>query len=275
MSDDIDGVAPATPTPVRLDTPHARDMLRKRFDANEWAFMEEVAPQTGGGTGYADAVAVNLWASRGHAIHGFEIKVSRSDWLRELKKPAKAESVFAYCDRWWIVAPKGVLKEEELPPTWGYYELRETGLISRVEAPKLKPKPIDRGFFASIVRRSNDTLERVAESKARLAMMKARDEFAEQVEREVRRRTLDHSELASRVANFEKETGLKLDRWSGPPTRIIKLAQTLEHLIEYGDFSMQGRLESLAKGLTNAAETVLKASAEFHNHKESSNASNS
>lgn len=33
----------------------------------------------------ADALAFNFWTSRGLAVHGYEVKVSRSDWLRELK----------------------------------------------------------------------------------------------------------------------------------------------------------------------------------------------
>jgi len=38
----------------------------------------------------ADYVAMDLWPSKGLALHGHEIKVSRSDWLRELKEPEKA-----------------------------------------------------------------------------------------------------------------------------------------------------------------------------------------
>ena len=36
-----------------------------------------------GGGRYADAIAMNLWPSRGLAVHGFEIKISRGDWQRE------------------------------------------------------------------------------------------------------------------------------------------------------------------------------------------------
>lgn len=90
--------------------------MRARYCAPEWALMFEV----GDGTGvnqrrWADAVAMNLWPSRGMEVNGFEIKVSRSDWQRELKNPAKAESVQQYCDRWWIVTAPGIVKDGELP----------------------------------------------------------------------------------------------------------------------------------------------------------------
>ena len=66
--------------------------LRNKYDDNGWsyAFLEQV----GTGTGYkctrwADALAVQLWESRGLSITGFEVKVSRSDWVKEMKHPEK------------------------------------------------------------------------------------------------------------------------------------------------------------------------------------------
>ncbi|HYJ21079.1 MAG TPA: hypothetical protein VEW07_03530, partial [Solirubrobacterales bacterium] len=50
-----------------------------------------------------DAVSLNLWPSRGMLLDGYEIKVSRSDWLRELKNPAKAEEFAGLVDRLWLV----------------------------------------------------------------------------------------------------------------------------------------------------------------------------
>ena len=99
---------------------HIKALLRNRYPIDEWALAFEVAPETGGGTRRADAVAMNMWRSRGHAIHGFEFKVSRSDWLRELKDPSKADAVAQYCDYWWLVVDGDhILKENELPEGWG------------------------------------------------------------------------------------------------------------------------------------------------------------
>lgn len=131
-----------------------RTALKKRFPPLSHALMFEVAPATGGGTRYADAVAVGLWSSHGHMIQGIEIKVSRADFLHEMKQPEKSEPVMRYCGRWWLACPKGMVKPEELPPTWGMLELTDAGVLTpKVKAPILKPQPPTLAFFASLCRR--------------------------------------------------------------------------------------------------------------------------
>ena len=93
------------------------DLLSNRFCAPAWAFL----PQVRNGTGFlnvtrtVDAIAMGLWPSRGLYMHGFEIKVRRGDWLNELRNPEKAEEIGQFCDFFWVVAPKEVIKFEEVP----------------------------------------------------------------------------------------------------------------------------------------------------------------
>lgn len=127
--------------------------------APEWAVMTEVASHTGGGGGdtrYADAIAMNLWPSRGLAIHGFEVKVYRGDWLRELKSPEKAEAIHRFCDYWWIVAPDGVVLDGELPEGWGLFSPNNGARLRVVtKAAKVaEPTPAGRGFLAAMLRRA-------------------------------------------------------------------------------------------------------------------------
>ena len=264
MIEQADLLAEAPPAaPVRMDTQHARLMLRKRFAAPEWALLEEVAPSTGGGTRYADGVAVNLWQSRGHAIYGFEVKVSRSDWLRELKQPEKTEqSVYRYCDRWFVVAPAGVVKDGELPPTWGLFELRASGLFAKVEAPKLEPKPVGRAFFASLMRRGHEQIEAIAASKLRLASMEAQRTNQKYIDEEVARRTKGVDRFAKQIAEFEEKTGLKFDAYNGPPVATVKLAQVLEGLQGWSGAEALGRLTNLAADLDRTSATLRKAIAD-------------
>lgn len=49
---------------------------------------------------------------------GYEVKVSRGDWLRD----EKVASYLPLCHLLYIVAPKGIVKLEELPPTVGLLE---------------------------------------------------------------------------------------------------------------------------------------------------------
>lgn len=247
--------------PVVLNTPHARAMLHRRYPAPEWALMEEVAPHTGGGTRYADAIAVNLWRSRGHAIHGFEIKVSRSDWLRELKDPSKAEPVYRYCDHWWIVAPKGVVKDGELPPTWGLLELRASWLVQVVAAPRLEATPVTRAFFASLMRRGHEQLDALAERKQRHAVTEARDDINKRVAEEVERRTRYHRDLEKTVAEFTEKTGLTLDQYSGPPIQIVRMAKQLAKLGDWSGEAPLAKLARLAGELDKAATTIREAMA--------------
>ena len=130
--------------------------------ASEWpspncAFIREFR----GGTGFsreqrADAIAMHLWPSQDLELIGSELKISRSDWLRELKQPDKAETIKRFCDRWYLVIPDlHIVKyADELPVGWGLMHVENGKLRTIIEAPKLTPEPIDRLFLASLMRRA-------------------------------------------------------------------------------------------------------------------------
>lgn len=87
------------------------------------------------------------------ALHGHEIKVSRSDWLRELADPTKADAWKRYCDRWWLVAPPGVGRPEELPDGWGLLVPSRNGTLRTVvHAPLLDPEPMPTRVRAQVMR---------------------------------------------------------------------------------------------------------------------------
>lgn len=187
--------------------------LAVRYCAPEAAIFFEVADATGARqSGYTDAVSMNLWPSRGLLLQGFELKATRSDWLKELKKPAKAEAVFGYVDRWWLVAgDASIVKPGELPSTWGLLVAEGGRLVAKVEAPKLKPKPIPRGFLAAILRRAQESAVKPGEkalAQARDAGYTAGCEHGKlEAERSAR-------QLLKIVEAFEEEIGQKLDRYS-------------------------------------------------------------
>lgn len=85
-----------------------------------------------------DLVAVGTWPSTGFVVHGFEIKVSRADWLRELKDPSKSVEGRSKVDHWWLAAPDGILKEDELPDGWGHLRVTPGGTYVVTEAPRLR-----------------------------------------------------------------------------------------------------------------------------------------
>lgn len=100
----------------------------------------------------ADALVIDLWPSSGHVIHGFEVKVSRSDWLTELKDPEKAEAFKRYCDHWWLVVPDAAIVRDDLPDGWGLLVAGTSGLRQRTRAPRLDRTPMPHEMTASWLR---------------------------------------------------------------------------------------------------------------------------
>ena len=105
-----------------------------------------------------DALVIGSWASRQTAILGFEFKANRGSWLTELKNPKKAEEWAKFCDQWFVVASKGVVQKDEVPPNWGFYE-KQDGVLSLVkQAETLAPKEVGRDIFFTIFQAMIDQL---------------------------------------------------------------------------------------------------------------------
>lgn len=199
-----------------MKTPDVSAALRARFCGPEWALFFEVGDATGGRHNrWADAVAINLYPSRGLEINGFEIKVSRSDWLRELKNPEKSAPVQRYCDRWWIVCPPAVIAPGELPPTWGQYEIRPGGKIQQIiAAPKLAAQPVTRDFVAAMLRRASEVDESLVNAAVGVEIERLRAGDEKRIAREIESRTSRSTELAETIAKIERVSGIKITAWS-------------------------------------------------------------
>jgi hypothetical protein len=254
---------PADPAPAAATAEPPRsiyDLLRARHAAPEWALLEEVGERPAGNR-WADGIAINLWSSRGYAIHGFEVKVSRSDWLRELKQPAKAEALFRNCDYWWLVAEKGIVKDGELPPSWGHLERRGNSLYAVVAAPRLQPVPLSRAFFASLVRRSHEQIDRLAAAQFQDKLREARALEREHAQREIGHAKSELDAMRQRIMQFEKATGIAFDDYHiNASLRTVKLAQKLEALRGFGGGDrLFGKLDELANRLEGAAASVREA----------------
>jgi hypothetical protein len=214
-----------------------------------YAILTEVPEAVGGGCRRIDALGMTLWNSRGLELHGYEIKVSRSDWLRELKRPEKADGIYSYCDRWWIVVSSAdVVKRDEFPQTWGLMVAEGAGLKVAIKAPKQKkPRAISRGFLAAIFRKAAQTNvdQRLIAAARRegynAGVADARDETKNHspLARELRHAKEQASRLEQRVSRFEKETGIDIDTYQGADIGVlVKIVQRLKARYIIG----QGRL---------------------------------
>jgi hypothetical protein len=192
--------------------------LVKRYPAPQYALLAQVGNGTGyGANRWADALAMSLWPSRGLHLHGFEIKVYRNDWLRELKNPAKAEEIAPFCDYWWIAAPAEIVKLEELPPAWGLLEMKGARGLVQVKAAveNSAARPLDTAMVAAILRRASETMV------PRAAVQALEDAERDSIFERGKSLGQDHhtkdnlARLTQSVADFEKASGVRITDWNG------------------------------------------------------------
>jgi len=113
----------------------------------------------------ADFIAMDLWPSNGLALHGHEVKVSRSDWLTELKDPDKAEAFRPFMDYWWlVVCDAAIVREGELPEGWGLMAPVSGGGSLRTIRPakRLHPESMPKSMMAAMLRAAVKTARRSA-----------------------------------------------------------------------------------------------------------------
>ncbi len=194
-------------------TVQLQEAVRRSFPAIEYAMFYEVANGTGagGGSNYADIVAMGLWPSRGLNVLGFELKASRSDWLREKANPEKSVAIQRYCDHWYLVTAKGVVLDQgEIPKNWGWLELVGNRLYTRKKAPKLPTEALTREFIAAVLRRAGQVTEEAVAVRVAAALTEARAKDAVEIEREIARRSRDNAHAVDAIAAFEAASGIQI-----------------------------------------------------------------
>lgn len=142
--------------------------IRRGTISDRWVRAEHVKSSTGYADGdrIADFVAGDKHGGNAYgdklALHGHEVKVSRSDWLSELKDPSKADAIKRYMHHWWLVVPDAsIVKLGELPEDWGLLVPGPDGrLRARKSAPRLTPEPPPLGFIISLMSSASRTAHR-------------------------------------------------------------------------------------------------------------------
>ena len=203
------------------------------------ALLPQVASETGASPRrIADAIAIQLWPSRGLTIEGVEIKTDRRDLLREYEQPEKSDVIAQFCDKFWLAAPAGVVKQSDFddgtfPKTWGCLEVSvaEPGVLGldvdgrysiwlkphvyKVKVRKKaeeneEAKPPSRGFLASVMRSLQAHESPDAQVARRLSILQARAEEKawELAEKEIAKARAERDEFRRRIAMFEQATGM-------------------------------------------------------------------
>jgi len=235
-----------------------RAALRARFEGRAWACFDEVGNATGSRCSrYADFIAVSLWPSRGLEIHGVEIKVSRTDWLKELRDPKKADDIQKFCDRWWVAAgSESIVRAGELPPTWGLLELnKRKRLVAKVEAPKLEPEQLTKGFVAALLRRAAHGFDSALAAAHREGFERGKGAGPEDHQRTVAALQRELDAMKTTSSRFEAESGLKLDTWNaGNIGSVVAKLSKLHNRYRTEDPDLA--LERAAEALEGAARRL-------------------
>jgi hypothetical protein len=223
--------------------------LQSTFSEPAYITLEEVRDATGfDGVRTADAMAIGLYRSRGKAVWGFEMKVSRADWLKELKQPEKSESILRFCDYWAVVvSDKNIVKEGELPPSWGMYVAQKNRLKRLVPCPKLTPVPMSITMLTAL-------LYNVDHKHKKLEEKRLREEY-EKGYAVGQKRTYDSGweknfkSLEEKVKLFENASGLQIEYgWNN-----AKLGETVNALLKSKE-KLKRVLDDTTWGITRAEQ---------------------
>lgn len=120
-----------------------------------------------------DVIVSDTWPSDGYAMHGIEVKCSRSDLKREVDNLAKSETFTEHLDYFWIaVSDPKVLSGLELPGAWGVLCASTGKLRVRKPARRLRDlvggsyderDPMPRQVQVAMLRATRKTYERLTE----------------------------------------------------------------------------------------------------------------
>lgn len=163
------------PKKPALTSSQVLDRLAFGYKAPEWVFLRELRLGTGYGSreydlqagelvdhGWEqrlDAFAMNCYPSKGFLRIAFEVKVSRSDFLSEIKNPDKRAAALRHSNQFYFVCPEGLVKPEEIPVECGLIEIKTTGgRRTVVKAPVREcAQEMPLRFVASLLRHMNKT----------------------------------------------------------------------------------------------------------------------
>lgn len=246
-------------------TAKLRLSLRRRFSPPEWRLMFQYgAPGNSGRV--IDCLGCCTVASRNYPIVAFELKANRSDWLREVRDETKADYFVRLADEFYVVAPKGVVQESELPTGWGYLEMKPNSerLYKQVDSNLTENQVGDppRRFWVRLL----DAVTAGAAAPTGNELFEARRRGYEEAKQEgisdrMEKRELD--KLRRKAANWDTLDDAGFDfltryTFDDDDVRVLELAFRIAARVDsdrYG--SLLGSIERLDTNIRQNAERML------------------
>jgi hypothetical protein len=112
-----------------------------------------------------DAWVLDTWkcqkTKRYYNATTFEVKVSRGDFLNEVKNPTKRFPGLSVSNYFVFVTPRGLVKPTEIPPECGLWEVNAIGHVKIViPAPWREREPLPEFFLAALLRKGAVEIEK-------------------------------------------------------------------------------------------------------------------
>lgn len=130
-----------------------------------WHRCNVLFPELRLGSGYSDIAQrrIDLFmisAEKGNYTTAFEIKVSRQDFLKDMKNNLKQRGARLYSSNFFYVAPKGMINSEEIPVWAGLmeYDFEDKSFRTVIPAPLHSRNMPSWSLICSLVRRVNESL---------------------------------------------------------------------------------------------------------------------
>ncbi len=198
-----------------VDTTDLFRRLRLRCKAGGSVMLCEVGDSAGfRNKGWSDAISMQTWPSKKLLVTGYEVKATRRDWLRELDIPEKNAVWQKQCHEWYVVAPKDIVKLEELPKAWGLMVPRGADglrIAKRSETNGQDRTTVSLELMAAVFRAASHELTHLEQAGRRAVQEEERERVAgelERLEREAKDWEERHMELVdalgSRWDSFDK-----------------------------------------------------------------------
>ena len=247
-----------------------KEALLRRWPPDQFLSIYEAPEQSDPSGTKLDLVVVSLWKSRGLTCDGVEIKVSMSDWKRELDNPAKADWWHAHVARFWIAAPADVAKKikPQLPPNWGLLSCTADGVRALVHPDVNRERvPFSWSTTVGLLRAAADcglgVLQReygrgLTDGARQAEAQIDRSSSPAGVDKRIERLQAELDRERERIAAFERASGLRLDPYVHGAGRMGALVGLVSAAILQGPDIILDRLDRQIEQVHSVADVTAK-----------------
>ncbi len=226
-----------------MNTPEIVVALKAKYPPPEYAILFEVRNATGFAgprERYADAICMNLYPSKGLHLSGFEFKTSRADLMNDLRNPDKHLEIAQHCNYWWLaVGDNKIIKDGELPESWGLMVPHGKNLNVKKQAPFREVDVMPIGFVASLLRSAlrASPVEGEIQTEVERALKKERAYVKDHGAYELERVKKERGRLDETISRFEEASGVKLSSY-----RADEIGEAVKFIMGGGLDGMDDRL---------------------------------